>query len=94
MEFFEYAELFSVYNELLPPAQADVLRAYYFDNIGLSEQAETRNVTKQAINDCHKKGQRALKEFEEKLGLAAMYKTAKQVLSDADYKKIFEEGEK
>ena len=88
-EVFEYADLLSVYQELLPPSQRQVLQAFYFDNIGLSEQSEIKDVTKQAIKDCLNKGQKTLKKFESELGLCAIIKRAKANLHGEEFKKIF-----
>ena len=40
---------------------------YYFDNLSLSEIAENENITRQAVRDNLKKGERKLFDYEEKL---------------------------
>ena len=92
-EVLEFAFLLSVYEKLLPPQQAEVLRLYYFDNIGLTEQAELKGITKQAIKDSLTKGEKALRSFEEKLGLAKIIEKAKNALPKKQFDDIFEKEE-
>lgn len=61
--------LLEIYGNLLTSKQKDLLEDYYNNDLSLSEIAENNNITRQAVRDILKKGEKKLFEFEEKLGI-------------------------
>ena len=64
------------YGNLLTQKQSDFIDDYYNNDLSLSEIAENENITRQAVRDIIKKGEKKLFEYEEKLGF--MKRTLKQ----------------
>ena len=65
--FLKYAELLSIYQNLLSDTQREILGDYFFYNLSFSEIAENRNITRSAVEDAVKKGKKKLDDYEEKL---------------------------
>ena len=65
--FLRYAELLSLYQNLLSDTQREILDDYFSYNLSFSEIAENRHITRSAVEDAVKKGKRKLDEYEEKL---------------------------
>ncbi len=61
--------LLEIYGKLLTQKQYDLLNDYYNNDLSLAEIAENENITRQAVRDNLKKGERKLFNFEEKLGI-------------------------
>ena len=59
--------LLEIYGKLLTQKQYDLLNDYYNNDLSLAEIAENENITRQAVRDNLKKGDRKLFNFEEKL---------------------------
>ncbi len=59
--------LCDLYGKLLTKKQFEFINDYYNNDLGLSEIAENNNITRQAVRDIIKKGERKLFEYEEKL---------------------------
>ena len=55
------------YGGLLTELQKDVLSCYYSYNLSISEIADERNVSRAAIEDALKKGEKKLEEIEQAL---------------------------
>ena len=70
----EYASmLYDFYGSLLSEAKREVMSMYHEDNLSLSEIAEELGQSRQAVHYTLKKAEKALEEYEEKLGLIAAY---------------------
>ena len=65
----EISVLLDLYGKLLTEKQFFLLNDYYNQDLSLSEIAENENITRQAVRDNLKKGEKKLFEFEEKLGI-------------------------
>lgn len=61
--------LCQIYGNLLTKKQLSILEDYYNQDLSLSEIAENKNITRQAVRDIIKKGESKLFELEEKLGI-------------------------
>ena len=61
--------LCEIYGKLLTEKQYTLLNDYYNNDFSLSEIAENLGITRQAVRDNLKKGEKKLFEFEEKLGI-------------------------
>ena len=59
--------LWQIYGKLLTEKQYEYIYYYYNNDLSLSEIAENENITRQAVRDIIKKGERKLFEYEEKL---------------------------
>lgn len=79
-----YADLFDCYGKLLTGKQQSYFKAYYFDNLTLSEIAEEDGVSRNAVHKSLHDAVDKLNEYESQL---QFYKKKKKVLSmieDAD----------
>ena len=56
-----------LYGKLLTKKQSEIINDYYNMDLSLSEIAENNNITRQAVRDILKKGEKKLFEYEEKL---------------------------
>ena len=63
----EISMLWEIYGSLLTDKQNEYIDYYYNQDLSLSEIAENDNITRQAVRDIIKKGERKLFEYEEKL---------------------------
>ena len=61
--------LLEIYGNLLTDKQKSLLDDYYNNDLSLSEIAENNEITRQAVRDILKKGEKKLFEYEEKLGI-------------------------
>lgn len=59
--------LLEIYGKLLTEKQYEMLDDYYNKDLSLAEIAENQNITRQAVRDNLKKGERKLFKYEEKL---------------------------
>lgn len=74
--------LLDIYGKLLTEKQYKLLDDYYNNDLSLSEIAENEDITRQAVRDNLKKGEKNLFEYEEKLRF--MKKTIMQEEQIAD----------
>ena len=65
--------LFDFYGKLLTNKQQEILSYYYEHDLSLGEIAEEFNVSRQAVHDILKRGERILEGYEEKLGLVKKF---------------------
>ena len=63
----EVSMLCDIYGKLLTEKQFEFINDYYNNDLSLSEIAENNEITRQAVRDIIKKGERKLFEYEEKL---------------------------
>ncbi len=73
--------LFEYYGILLSKKQHDSIELYYEEDLSLTEIADLQNVSKQSISENIKRSEKALIEYEEKLGL---YKRMSELQSLVD----------
>ena len=66
---FKISILLEIYGNLLTDKQKSLLDDYYNNDLSLSEIAENNEITRQAVRDILKKGEKKLFEYEEKLGI-------------------------
>lgn len=59
--------LCQLYGKLLTEKQYEFIDDYYNNDLSLSEIAENNEITRQAVRDIIKKGEKKLFEYEEKL---------------------------
>ena len=58
-----------IYGELLSERRREILEAYYFDDLSLSEISANTGISRQGVRDSIKKSEAELRSFEEKLAL-------------------------
>lgn len=63
----EISVLAQIYGKLLTNQQLQFIEDYYNNDLSLSEIGENQNITRQAVRDVIKKGEKKLFEYEEKL---------------------------
>ncbi len=63
----EISILNQLYGKLLTKKQSEIIEDYYNQDLSLSEIAENNQITRQAVRDILKKGEKKLFEYEEKL---------------------------
>ena len=63
----EISILNELYGKLLTKKQYEIIDNYYNSDLSLSEIAENNKITRQAVRDILKKGEKKLFEYEEKL---------------------------
>ena len=67
------AYLLDFYGDALEYRTQSIMRAYYEDDLSLSEIADGEAISRQGVRHIIKKGEEQLEFLEEKLGLAAHY---------------------
>ncbi len=67
------ALLSDFYGNLLTDRQQEVLGFYYEQDLSLGEIAENLKISRQGVHDNLKRAERALEDYELKLGLLAAY---------------------
>lgn len=70
MDRYEIGTLRSYYGLLLTERQNEMLRLHYDEDISYGELSEMFGVSRQAVLDSIKRGEKTLTQFEEKLRLA------------------------
>lgn len=68
-KIFEQALLYDFYGELLNDHQKEIYEEYVLDNLSLSEIAEGHGISRQGVHDLIKRADKALNQYENKLGL-------------------------
>lgn len=90
MNRFEIGTLRAYYGALITDKQDELIRLHYDEDISLGELAEMFSVSRQAVLDGIKRGEKSLIEYEEKLGLVARGEKVARLLDEAE--KALEEG--
>ena len=67
------AYLLDFYEDLLDPHIREVMRAYYDDDLSLSEIASGEGISRQGVRHLIKKGEESLEFFESNLALVKRY---------------------
>ncbi len=70
------------YAELLTDTQQTVMKLYYEDDLGLSEIAENRKVSRNAVHDMIKTCDALLLEYERKLALYQKWQRRRALLEE------------
>lgn len=69
------AELIDVYGPLLSDRRREIVEAYYYDDLSLSEIADNTGISRQGVRDSIKKSEAELRLFEDKLHLFGRIQT-------------------
>ena len=92
--------LLDFYGNLLTPKMRRTCESYYNDDLTLAEIAEAEGISRQGVHDTVKRAEKQLEEYEEQLGLLALFekqqakaKTALAHLKSGDTDKAAKELE-
>lgn len=67
MNKIEFMRLWDAYSNLLTPTQQEITNLYFNLDLTLSEIAEQKGISRQAVSDCLNGCKKQLEEYEEKL---------------------------
>jgi predicted DNA-binding protein YlxM (UPF0122 family) len=76
------AMLFDFYGKLLTDKQQEILTLHYEQDFSLGEIADEYKVSRQAIHDILKRGEKLLEGYEEKLRLVYKFETEREKLAE------------
>ena len=76
--------LFDFYGKLLTKRQREVMELYYEENLTLAEIADEFEISRQGVHDALKNAEKALKGYEEKLGLVEKLQRSRQAIEEID----------
>ncbi len=79
-EIVKLSLLYDFYGELLTKHQKSIYEDYFFNNIGLSEIAEERGTSRQAVHDMVKRCEKLLLGYEDKLHLVEKFINTKEMV--------------
>lgn len=77
-----YILLFDCYESLLTEKQRDYFKDYYFSDMSLSEIANERNISRNAVFDQLKKTYALLEDYEKNLSLYKKYEMRQEVYEE------------
>lgn len=74
MKNFNIPLLLDIYGKLLTKNQYEMTYLYYNEDLSLSEISQHFNISRQGVNDCIKRAEALLMDFEEKLNILKLFK--------------------
>lgn len=83
-KMIEISMLYDFYGQLLTEKQRELLKLHHEDNYSLSEIAAEYGISRQGVHDAVKKAEKALHEYESKLGLISKFTAAEKAVKNAD----------
>ena len=78
----EQTLLYDFYGELLTEHQKKIYEEVIFGDYSLSEVAEAHGISRQGVHDLIRRCDRALREYEEKLGLVEKFEKNRSLLQE------------
>jgi Uncharacterized protein conserved in bacteria len=84
-KIIEISMLYDFYGQLLTAKQQELLKLYHEDNYSLSEIAENYGISRQGVHDSVKKAEKALHEYENKLGLIDKFTETEEAITEIDF---------
>lgn len=81
MNKIEFMRLWDAYSKLLTSTQQEITNLYFNLDLTLSEIAEEKGISRQAVSDCLNACKKQLEEYEEKLHVVELTKEL-QALKD------------
>lgn len=83
-KIIEITMLYDFYGQLLTVKQQEILKLYHEDNYSLSEIADEFGISRQGVHDAIKKAEKALHEYELKLGLINKFINTEKAITKID----------
>jgi len=74
--------LYDFYGQLLTPKQREYLELYYYHDLSLGEIGEEFHISRQAVYDIIRRGEKILAEYEAKLGLVDRYRKEREEVAE------------
>ena len=81
-KILEQTLLYDFYGELLTDHQKQIYEDVVFGDYSLSEVAEAHRISRQGVHDLIRRCDRALREYEEKLGLVKKFTRTRQLVEE------------
>lgn len=76
--------LFDFYGSLLTEKQQECLRMYLAEDFSLAEIGESIGISRQAVYDNIHRSEKAMEEYESKLGFVKRYRQERQILGEIE----------
>lgn len=83
MDKLSFISLWDVYSGLLTAVQQEITDLYFNKDLTVSEIAEQKGISRQAVSDCLKGCKKQLEEYEQKLHVVKKLKEASLEISSA-----------
>ncbi len=83
-EVIQTSLLYDFYGSLLTDRQREVMELYYGENLSLSEIAAEFSISRQGVHDALKNAEKALHEYEQKLGLVSKFQQTRGAIAAID----------
>ena len=83
-EVIQTSLLYDFYGSLLTDRQREVMELYYGENLSLSEIAAEFSISRQGVHDALKNAEKALHEYEQKLGLVEKFQQSREAIGAID----------
>ncbi len=80
----DFVLLLDCYGNMLTERQRTLLEGYYDEDLSLAELAEPLGISRQAVHDSIRRGERLLEEYEAKMGIAERLKAARAVFEEIE----------
>lgn len=80
----DYVLLLDCYGSLLTERQRTLLEGYYDEDLSLTELAEPLGISRQAVHDSIRRGERQLKAYEQQMCIAARLKAARALFAEIE----------
>ena len=77
----DMCRLLDLYGGLLTEKQFDIMDFYYNDDLSLGEIADHYDISRQGVHDAIKRGDEALTEYEQRLGLLKAEQSRKEEIT-------------
>ena len=84
----KFISLYEIYNSMLTKRMREIFELYYYSDLSLREIAENKGISYQAVNDCIKKVEKQLVEYEENIKAMQMKNDILTLLENSDDKEI------
>lgn len=84
MKDLDYVLLLDCYGSLLTERQRTLLEGYYDEDLSLTELADPLGISRQAVHDSIRRGERQLRAYEEQMGIAARLKAARTLFAEIE----------
>lgn len=84
-EITQASLLYDFYGQLLSKRQREVMELYHEENLTLSEIAGEFGISRQGVHDALKNAEKALEEYESKLGLMEKFQRSRAAVVEIDF---------
>ena len=84
MKNLDFVLLLDCYGTLLTERQRTLLEGYYDEDLSLAELAQPLGISRQAVHDSIRRGERQLEALEAQMGIAARLKAAQALFEEIE----------